>query len=148
MPRKQESYSLLASKKVSGKEYKHVIKFWNKFEIKTMKDYYNLYLKCDILFSADVFENFRNNRLKNYGSCSSHYLRAPALIWVAMHNIIKVKLEFIPDADMYLFFENCMKGEFLAFLRDIINPTNNCLKPMIQNKNESILYTLTQITYV
>ena len=128
MPRKQESYNLLASKKVSGKESEYVIKFRNKFEIKTMKDYYNLYLKCDILFLADVFENFRNNRLKNYGSFSSHYLSAAALIWVAMHNIIKVKLEFIPDADMYLFFKKCMRGGVSCVSKRYNKSNSNCLK--------------------
>ena len=38
----------------------------------TMKDYQNLYLKCDVLSSADVFENFRNNILKNYRLCPTH----------------------------------------------------------------------------
>ena len=39
-----------------------------------MKDYHDLYLKCDILLLADVFEKVRNNTLKNYGLCSSNYL--------------------------------------------------------------------------
>ena len=34
-------------------------------KMKTIKDYYNLYLKRDVLL-ADVFEQFRNNSLKNY----------------------------------------------------------------------------------
>ena len=42
--------------------------------MKTMKDYHDLYLKCDILLLADVFEKFRNNSLKNYGLCPRHYL--------------------------------------------------------------------------
>ena len=42
-------YSSLTSKKSSGKEYVPVLKFCNKFEIKAMKDYYNFYLKCDVL---------------------------------------------------------------------------------------------------
>ena len=43
-----------------------------------MKDYHDFYLKSDILFLANVFEKFRNNSLKNYGLCPSHYLSAPA----------------------------------------------------------------------
>ena len=31
-----------------------------------MEDYHNLYLKCDALLLAGVFENFRNNSSKNY----------------------------------------------------------------------------------
>ena len=44
--------------KISGKEYKHVPKIWNKFEMKEMKDYHDLYLKCDFLPLADIFEKF------------------------------------------------------------------------------------------
>ena len=42
-----------------------------------MKDYHDLYLKCDVLLIADVFKKFRNNSLKNYGLCPRHYLSAP-----------------------------------------------------------------------
>ena len=44
-----------------------------------MKDYHDLYLKCDVLLLAHVFEKFRNNGLKNYGLCSSYYLSASGL---------------------------------------------------------------------
>ena len=42
--------------------------------MKTMKYYHDLYLICDVLLLADVYEKFRNNSLKNYGLCPSHYL--------------------------------------------------------------------------
>ena len=45
--------------------------------MKTMKDYHDLYLKCDVLLLADVFEKFRNNILKNYRLCPSNYLSTP-----------------------------------------------------------------------
>ena len=45
--------------------------------MKTTKDYHNLYLKCDVLLLADVFEKIRNNSLKNCRLCPSHYLSAP-----------------------------------------------------------------------
>ena len=52
--------------------------------MKTMKDYHDLYLKCDVSLLADVFEKVRNNSLENYGFFPSHYLSAPALSWDAM----------------------------------------------------------------
>ena len=70
-----------------------------------MKDYHDMYLKCDVLLLADVFEKFRNNSLKNYGLCPSHYLSAPALIGGTVPNMTKVKLELISNPDMYVFFE-------------------------------------------
>ena len=65
LPRKEKFYSSLTGKKISDKEYEHVHKVLNKFDMKTMKDYHNLYLKCDVLLLADVFEKFRSNSLKN-----------------------------------------------------------------------------------
>ena len=32
--------------------------FGQNFEMETMKDYHDLYLKCDILLLADMFEKF------------------------------------------------------------------------------------------
>ena len=32
--------------------------------MKTLKDFDDLYLKCDLLLLADVFETFRNDSLK------------------------------------------------------------------------------------
>ena len=68
-----------------------------------MKDYYDLYLKCDFLLLADVFDKFRNNGLKNYGLCPSHNLSAPDLSCDAILQMTKVKL--IIDPDTYIFFE-------------------------------------------
>ena len=60
--------------------------------MKTMKDYQDLYLKCDVSLFVDVFEKFRNNSLKNCGLCPSHYLSAPALTLDAMLKMAKVEL--------------------------------------------------------
>ena len=65
--------------KITNKEYEHVIDVWKKFKIKTMKGYHDLYLKCDVLLLADVFEKFRNNGLNIYGLCPSHYWNTPGL---------------------------------------------------------------------
>ena len=35
-----------------------------KIEMKAMKDYYDLYFKCNVLLLVYVFENFRNNSLQ------------------------------------------------------------------------------------
>ena len=72
----------LTSKQISDKDYEHGLKVCNAFEMKTMKDYHNFYLKFDVLILA-IFEKLINNNLKNYNFCPSHYLRAPDLCWNA-----------------------------------------------------------------
>ena len=78
--------------------------------MKTIKDYHELYLRCDVLLLADAFEKFRNNNLKNYGLSPSHYLSAPDLSWDAMLKMTKIKLELFLDADMFIFFDKGIKG--------------------------------------
>ena len=62
------------------------------------------------MLSANMFSKFRNGSLNNYGFIPSHYLRATALIRDVMINIIKVEVEFISDADIYLFFSKVMRS--------------------------------------
>ena len=42
LPSKEKIYSSLTNTKTNDKEYEHVLNVWNKFEMKTIKDYYNL----------------------------------------------------------------------------------------------------------
>ena len=55
LPNKEKIYSLLTDRKNSDKEYEHILQVSNKFEIKTMKYYQELYLKCDLLLLINVF---------------------------------------------------------------------------------------------
>ena len=48
----------------TDKEYEDVLNVWEKIKMNAMKDYHDLYLKCDVLLLADVFEKFGNNSLK------------------------------------------------------------------------------------
>ena len=82
--------------------------------MKTMKDYLNLHLKYNVLI-LDVFEKFRNNSIKNYGFCPSHYLSAPGLSCDAMIKMKNNKLDLIPDSDMNIFFEKGIRGRILLY---------------------------------
>ena len=93
-----------------------------------MKDYHDLYLKCDVLLSANVLERFRNKSLKNYGLCSSHYLSATHLSWDAMHKITKIKLELITDPDMYIFSEKGTRDGISYISNTYIKANNKYLK--------------------
>ena len=75
----------MTGKKISDKEYEHVLKVCDKFEIQSMKYFHDLYLKYDVLLLVDVFEKYINSSLKNYGLCLSHYLSGPVLSW-ALYN--------------------------------------------------------------
>ena len=80
-----------------------------------IKDYHDLYLKCDVLLLANIFEKFRNSSSKNYGLCPSHYLSAPGLSWDAMLKMTKMQVELISDPDMYILSERGKRGGNLLY---------------------------------
>ena len=128
LPGKEKLYSSLADRKITDKKYEHVLNVWKKFEMKPTKDYHDLYLKCDVLLLADVFEKFRNNSLKSYGLRPSHYLSGPVLTWDTMFKMTKIELELIPDPDMYIFFEEGTRGGISYIFNRYIKTNNKYLK--------------------
>ena len=84
--------------------------FGKKLIFNTSEDFYNHYLKKDILLLADSFEKFISNCLKYYALDPCHYFSDPRLSWDAMLKMTKVELEKINDPDKYMFFEQGMRG--------------------------------------
>ena len=123
LPSKEKFYSSLTDRKISDKEYEHVLNVWKKFEMKTMKDYYDLYLKCDVLLLCDLLEIFKNDSLKNYRSYPSHYLSALDLIWDAMPKRQRLILNLFQILTVIYSLRRVKDIEFLIFLIDIAKPT-------------------------
>ena len=73
--------------------------------MKNMVNYYNHYLKKNVLLSANIFERFIDTCLKFYGLDPCHYFSSPGLSWDAMLKMTSVKLEKISDIDKYFFIE-------------------------------------------
>ena len=55
-------------------------------------DYHDLYIQCDTLLLADVFEKFIDTCIDVYGLDSSYFLSAPGLAWQAYLKKTEVKL--------------------------------------------------------
>ena len=65
LPDKSDFYSRLNMEEISGIDYKHAEKVFNKSKIKNIGEYHDLYVQSDTLLLADVFENFRNMCIGN-----------------------------------------------------------------------------------
>ena len=81
LPPKEPFYSELNLEDITDKDYAHAQKVWEVFEIQNRGEYHDLYVECNTLLLADVFENFRDKCIEIYGLDPSQFLSAPGLAW-------------------------------------------------------------------
>ena len=84
LPNKEEFYSILNDENISDEDYQHAKNVWVTFNLKSIGEYQDLYLKSDILLLLDVFEDFRKTCLQYYKLDPCHYFTSPGLSWDAM----------------------------------------------------------------
>ena len=82
----------------------------NVFRMNTICDYYDLFLKTEVLLLAVVFVRFINTWLEYYGLDPCHYFSSPGLSWNIMLKMTEIELELVSNTDMYLFVEKGMRG--------------------------------------
>ena len=124
LPTKEEFYSILNNENMTDEDYSYAQKVWTTFQLQTMGEYHNLYLKSDILLLADVFENFRKTCLQYYKLDPCHYFTSPGLSWDAMLKMTNIKLELMTDIDMFQFIEKGMRGG-ISYIANRYGKANN-----------------------
>ena len=105
LPKNEDFYSHLNMEDITGADYGHTKRACKDFQIKTLGEYYDLYVQSDTLLLGDVFENFRNLCLEIY-----IFLSARGLAWQAALKRAKVKLDFLTDFNMLLMVEKGIRG--------------------------------------
>ena len=90
---------------VSEEDYEHTCRVWGEFGIKNLGEYHDLYLKTDIILSANIFKAFRKVCFDNYGLDPAHFYMALRLAWKACLKKTKIRLELLLDPDMLLMFK-------------------------------------------
>ena len=110
LPPIEAFFSVLNGSGISDKDYEHAQNVWKTFEMKTMRDYHNLYNRSDVLLLCDIFENFRKVCKENYDLDPCWYYTAPGLSWDACLKLTGIKLELLSDPNMLHMFEKGIRG--------------------------------------
>ena len=141
IPPREAFYSNLSGRGITEKDYKHAWNVWNSFKMKTFKEYHELYNITDVLLLADVFENFRDICLKNYGLDPVYYFTAPGLAWDACLKITDIDLELLSDINMLLMFEKGIRGG-ISIISNRYGEANNKYMGRGFNKNKPSKYLM------
>ena len=139
-PPQKAFYSKLTGKGINNYNYKHVLNVWKTWNMKTFKEYLELYNVTDVLLLADVFENFRDICLKNYGLDPVYYYTAPGLAWDAMLKMTKINLELLSDVDKLLMIEKGIRGGISIISNRYGKANNKYMKDY--NKKEASKYLM------
>ena len=138
-PPQKAFYSKLTGSGISNKNYNHVLNVWNTFNMKTFKDYHELYNDSDALLLAEVFENFRDLCLKIYGLGPVHYYTAPGLAWDACLKVTNVNLELLSNLNMLLMVEKGIRGGISIISNRYGEANNKYMKGFNKNKPSKYL---------
>ena len=139
-PPQKAFYSKLKGKGINDYNYNHVLNIWKTFKMKSLKEYHEVYNISDVLLLADVFENFRDICLKNYGLDPVYYYTAPGLAWDAMLKMTSINLELLSDVDKLLMIEKGIRGGISIISNRYGKANNKYMKDY--NKKEASKYLM------
>ena len=142
LPPKKAFYSQLNLEDITDKDYVQAQKVWEVFGINSLGEYHELYVQCDTLLLADVFEKFRDTCIEIYGLDPSHFLSAPGLAWQACLKKTEVKLELLTDYQMLLMIEEGIRGGMCQSTHRYAKANNKYMKNYDKSIESSYLMYL------
>jgi len=110
LPPRESFYSSLTGDTVFEVNYAHAVNVRQRFTIRTVGEYSDLYLKTDVLLLADIFDNFRDSCVSSYGLDPAYYYTLPGFMWDAMLKHTGINFELLTDIDMVMFVERGIRG--------------------------------------
>ena len=141
LPDKKYFYSELNLEGITDKDYSHAQKVFEEF-CTDIGDYHDLYVQCDTLLLADVFEKFRDTCIEIYGLDPSHFLSAPGLAWQACLKKANVNLELLTDVHMLLMIEEGIRSGMCQSMHRYAKANNKYMKNCNKNIESSYLMYL------
>jgi hypothetical protein len=112
LPDKSNFYNELNECGISDDDFQLAENVYKLAKCSKFGDYLSLYLKCDVLLLADVFEAFRKTCKSYYDLDPCHYFTSPGFSWDAMLKMTNTKIECFREGqeDMLDMIEKNMRG--------------------------------------
>ena len=139
LPSKDTFCSTLNLEDISDDDYAHAITVWNTFNISNLGEYHDLYVKLDTTLLADISENFRDKHIETDKLDPADFLTTPGLSWWACLKKTGAKLELLTDENMFLTYEEGIRGGIWNKVYSYAEANNKYMKNYDKNKESSFL---------
>ena len=97
-----------------------------------------MYVQCDTLLLADVFEKFRDKCIEIYELDPAHFLSALGLAWQAC--LKKTKVELLTNTDMLLMVEKGIRGRICQAIYRQAKANNKYVKNYNKDISSYLMY--------
>lgn len=113
-----DTFDILSNSYMSQKDFDEMQQAAKDHNCETVGEYYDFYLKLDVIHMADVFEVYRENCFNHYGLDPFHFPTAPGLTWQAWqlhmkkegHSVHNIHSKTKRGKEAYMMLENAIRG--------------------------------------
>ena len=95
---------------ITEEELQKVKPVFDSFQCRNLEDYRNLYLKCNTLLLACVFEEFRRLCMNTYGQDCAHHYSASNLAGDAFRKTCRDNIQLLTNREHLEIVENMIRG--------------------------------------
>ncbi|KAJ8973246.1 hypothetical protein NQ317_005459 [Molorchus minor] len=139
LPNIEHFYNKLNDTNIDETDYAHAQLIWRTFNIQTLGEYSDLYMKTDIMLLTSVFETFRETCHKTYKIDPGRHFTLPGYTWDCMLKYTGCKLETLQDVDMLMFIERGIRGGISQCCNRFSQANNKYLDDYDSNKPSTYL---------
>ena len=139
-------FSVLKDSKPSNEDINRTFYFIEKYNLKTFGDLTDLYLKSDIDLLTDVFENFIEFSLKEFGINPLYCYSLRGFTWLWGLNFTDVELHYLKDDTLIRLVENDVRGGVSSVMGDRYVESNDEQK--VLNNDAYNLYVWAMSEYL
>ena len=122
---------------ISDHDDSHAQKVWNGFDMKKLGEYYDPYLKTDVILLSNIFEAFRNICLNHHSLDPAHFYTSPGLAWQSCLKYTDIWLELLTYPDMLLMFQRGIRGGITQAIHRYALANNKYMGVKFNHKEDS-----------
>lgn len=133
-------YSSLKNENITTEEYETVQQIFKTFNLSTVGDLLELYVKQDVLILTDCVNFYRQMVRDSYNLEAFSYYSSPSLTLDASLKFTGVEIELIKDPTQYMFVESAIRGGVSVASSHYCKANNKYMEDFNPNEKSSYIF--------